>query len=73
MKPNQTSHTAFQSYYMALAIDITDGRGLSNEACRELLFKVLALLFTVNSHAKQNTFGEKKCEANQKQHASRQV
>ena len=24
---------------MALAIDITDGRGLSNEACRELLLK----------------------------------
>ena len=30
---------AFQSLYMALAIDITDGRGLSNEARRELLLK----------------------------------
>ena len=40
---------------MALAIDITDGRGLSNEARRELLLKkeqgnvVLALLFAVNN------------------------
>ena len=40
---------------MALAIDITDGRGLSNEACRELLLKkeqgnaVLAFLFAVNN------------------------
>ena len=40
---------------MALAIDITDGRGLSNEAHHELLLKkeqgnaVLAFLFTVNS------------------------
>ena len=40
---------------MALAIDITDGRGLSNEARRELLLKkeqdnaVLAFLFAVNS------------------------
>ena len=40
---------------MALAIDITDGRGLSNEVCRELLLKteqgnaVLAFLFAVNS------------------------
>ena len=40
---------------MALAIDITDGRGLSNEARCELLLKkeqgnaVLAFLFTVNS------------------------
>ena len=39
---------------MALAIDITDGRGLSNEARRELLLKkeqgdaVLAFLFAVN-------------------------
>ena len=29
----------FQSLYMALAIDITDGRCLSNEARRELLLK----------------------------------
>ena len=40
---------------MALAIDITDGRGLSNEARRELLLKkeqgnaVLAFLFEVNN------------------------
>ena len=40
---------------MALAIDITDGRGLSNEARCELLLKkeqanaVLAFPFTVNS------------------------
>ena len=40
---------------MALAIDITDGRGLSNEARRELLLKkeqgnaVLAFLFAVNN------------------------
>ena len=40
---------------MALAIDITDGRGLSNEARRELLLNkeqgnaVLAFLFAVNS------------------------
>ena len=40
---------------MALAIDITDGRGLRNEARRELLLKkeqgnaVLAFLFVVNS------------------------
>ena len=27
---NQTSLTTFQTLYMALAIDITDGRGLSN-------------------------------------------
>ena len=39
MKPEQTSLTAFQSLYMALAIDIIDGRGLSNEARRELLLK----------------------------------
>ena len=40
---------------MAFAIDIADGRGLSNKAHRELLLKksanaVLAFLFTVNSH-----------------------
>ena len=29
----------FERYRMALAIDITDGRGLSNEAHRELLLK----------------------------------
>ena len=40
---------------MPLAIDITDKRGLSNEARRELLFKkeqgnaVLAFLFAVNN------------------------
>ena len=40
---------------MALAIDITDGRGLSNEACHELLLKkdqgnaVLAFPFAVNA------------------------
>ena len=40
---------------MALAIDITDGRGLSNEVRRELLLKkeqgnvVLAFLFSVNN------------------------
>ena len=40
---------------MALAIDITDGRGLSNEARRKLLLKkeqgnaVLAFLFAVNN------------------------
>ena len=40
---------------MTLAIDITDGRGLSNEARRELLLKkeqgnaVLAFLFAVNN------------------------
>ena len=40
---------------MVLAIDITDGCGLSNEASRELLLKkeqgnaVLAFLFAVNS------------------------
>ena len=33
---------------MALAIDITDGRGLSNEACREKR-AVLAFLFAVNN------------------------
>ena len=31
--------TAFQFLCMALAIDTIDGRGLSNEACRELLPK----------------------------------
>ena len=41
---------------MALAIDVTDGRGLSNEARHELLLKkqqgnaVLAFLFAVNNH-----------------------
>ena len=34
---NQTSPTAF--FIMALAVDITDGRGLSKEACHELLLK----------------------------------
>ena len=40
---------------MALAIDITDGRGLNNEVRRELLLKkeqgnaVLAFLFAVNN------------------------
>ena len=41
---------------MALAIDITDGRGLSNKARRKLLLKieqdnaVLAFLFAVNNY-----------------------
>ena len=41
---------------MAFAINITNGRGLSNEVRRELLLKknkvatVLAFLFAVNSH-----------------------
>ena len=40
---------------MALAINITDGCGLSNEARHELLLKeqgnaALAILFAVNSH-----------------------
>ena len=30
--PNQTSPTAFQFVYMTLAINITNGRGFSNEA-----------------------------------------
>ena len=40
---------------MALAINMTNGRGLSNKACRELLLKkeqgnaVLAFLFAVNN------------------------
>ena len=50
----QTSITAFQSLYMALAIDSTDGRGLINEARYQLLLKkqgnaVLAFIFAVNS------------------------
>ena len=36
---NQTSPTAFQFLCKALAIDTIDGRGLSNEAHRELLPK----------------------------------
>ena len=32
-----SSHTAFQFLCVALAIDTIDGRGLSKEACRELL------------------------------------
>ena len=35
---NQTSSTAFQ-FFMTLAVDITDGCGLSNKACHELLPK----------------------------------
>ncbi len=35
----QTSLTAFQFIYMALAVDITNGCGLSNEARHELLSK----------------------------------
>ena len=53
---NQTSPTAFQFLYMTLAIDITDGRGLTKEVCRELLLKksklgsaVLAICFTLTS------------------------
>ena len=40
----QTSPTAFQFVYMALAIDITNGRGPSSEAHRELLVKKQAVL-----------------------------
>ena len=36
---NQASPTAFQFLYVTLAVDITDGQGLSNEARRELLLK----------------------------------
>ena len=36
---NQTSPTAFYFLYMTLAIDITDGRGLSNKVHRKLLLK----------------------------------
>ena len=35
----QTSSAAFPLLYTALAIDTVDGRGLSNEARRELLPK----------------------------------
>ena len=35
---NQTSPTAFQFPYTVLAIDITDGHGISNEVHCELLF-----------------------------------
>ena len=46
---------------MALAIDITDGRSLSNEARHELLLKkeqgnaVLAFLFAVNNNLTSST------------------
>ena len=47
----QTSLTAYQLVYMTLAIDITDGYGLSNEACHWLLpkksYAVFAVHFTV--------------------------
>ena len=36
---NQTSPTAFQFLHIKLAINITDGHGLSNKAHRELLSK----------------------------------
>ena len=36
---NQTSPTALQFAYMALAIDITDGHGLNNEAHHYLMLK----------------------------------
>ena len=36
---NQTSRTAFQFSYMTLAINISDGDGLNNEAHHELLPK----------------------------------
>ena len=46
---NETSPTAFQFFCTALAIDTIDGRGLNNEAHRELLPKkskvMLYLLF----------------------------
>ena len=38
-KTNQTNPIAFQFLHMGLAIDITDGRTLSNEAGCELLPK----------------------------------
>ena len=38
-RPGFSYTTAFQSLYMALAINITDGCALSNEVCRELLLK----------------------------------
>ena len=50
---------------MALAIDITDGRGLSNKARRELLFKkeqgnaVITFLFAVNITNKMERFSYK--------------
>ena len=49
---------------MALAINITDGHGLSNEARRELLLKkqgnaVLAFLFAVNNCLTSCTFTNK--------------
>ena len=50
---NQTSPTAFQFLYTTLAIDITDGHGLSNKARHEFLPKeeqgntVFAVHFTV--------------------------
>ena len=40
----QTSPTAFQSFYMALAFDIIDGCGLSNEMRHELLPKAILYL-----------------------------
>ena len=46
MKPditNQISPTAFQFLYMTLAIDITDGRDLSNEARRVMQLSMLSL------------------------------
>ena len=44
-----TSSTAFQFLYMTLAMDITDGWGLSNEARRELLpKKTKVMLFITN-------------------------
>ena len=47
----QASPTAFQFVFMALAIDKTDGRGPSIEACRELLVKKLGY-FPRLSHSK---------------------
>ena len=34
---NEANQTSPQFLYMAFAIDTTDGHGLSNEACHELL------------------------------------
>ena len=39
MYAKDKSSTAFQFLYMTHAINIANGRGLSNEACCELLLK----------------------------------
>ena len=49
----------FQSLYMALVIDITDGRSLSNKVCRELLLKkskvMLSFSFSSNLYITNKT------------------